>query len=131
MSTTTIPQQRNGTLSSLNDFQNTELSARFACQTVNKYFCFLFYFSLTDNIESKTWIPIDQHMDNIAPFGTKTSFSDSSVVDATVENKSISVSEDIQSGAVIDISDNSWKSNLSVGSLIDCKDKNNVWFQVT
>ena len=69
-------------------------------------------------------------MDNIAPFGTKTSFSDSSAVDATVENKSNSVSEDIQSDAVIDISDNSWKSSLSVGSLIDCRDKNNVWFQV-
>ena len=69
-------------------------------------------------------------MDNLAPFGTKTSFSDSSTVDATVESKSNSASEDNQSSAVIDISDNSWKSSLSVGSLIDCKDKNNMWFQV-
>ncbi len=51
-------------------------------------------------------------------------------MDAAVESKSNSASEDNQSNAVIDISDNSWKSSLSVGSLIDCKDKNNMWFQV-
>ena len=76
------------------------------------------------------WIVIDEQLNNLSPFGTKTSFSDSSTVDAIVESKTNSASEDRQNSAVVDVSDNSWKSSLSVGSLIDCKDRNNLWFQV-
>lgn len=67
-------------------------------------------------------------MDNIAPFGTKTSFSDSSTADASVDSKLAVVTKDAAS--VVDVSDDSWKSALKVGDLVDFKDRNGTWFQV-
>lgn len=85
--------------------------------------------------EHKEWLSFDRDRHRMATFGTKsisTDVPETTTNSANTGNNGPTSSNQEQGGdrAVLDVTDEAWKSEIEVGSLLDARDAAQVWYQV-
>jgi len=83
--------------------------------------------------DTKEWLSTDRDRHRMANFGTKAMGADapdSTANSASTGNTSATLAQQGGDRAVLDVTDEAWKSEIEVGSLLDARDVSQVWYQV-
>ena len=86
-------------------------------------------------LDTKEWLSTDRDRVRMATFGSRANLppppATSAASVANVKNDSTHNNTTSQHAGVIDVTDETWKADLEVGSLLDARDTAQVWYQVS
>jgi hypothetical protein len=83
------------------------------------------------------WVSVDMGPSMLAPWGTKVGAlakpkSVTNYLDLSNIDDGVSSPFDVETlSPVIDAADSAWRSDIAVGTLLDARDLQNVWYQVS
>ncbi len=98
------------------------------------HFCFLVRFVVLD---TKEWLSTERDRARMATFGSRANLPPALASTATSANNASKASTHNHMASpqphegVIDVTDETWKTELEVGSLLDARDTAQVWYQVS
>jgi hypothetical protein len=93
---------------------------------------YIFYHSFLYLQDTSEWLSMERDRHRMASFGTRSDLANPPPADTSSVNQDKSATTDKQSdrNAVLDVTDDSWKSGVEVGTLLDARDSSQVWYQV-
>ena len=84
-------------------------------------------------LDTKEWLSTDRDRARMATFGSRANLPPPPATSATsaANVSKASAPSQPQHAGVIDVTDETWKADLEVGSLLDARDTAQVWYQVS